>query len=203
MILEDHPMFREHLVKMVESTPDMTVVAFADRVEDVTAEEFVRADVVLLDLTLRGLSGIPVVHRLATHGHRVVVFSNQGAPATVTAAIKSGARGYMTKHSEEDEVLAAVRSVARGGLYVGPRQLDPALAAHVLSWREIDLTQRELQVLELVADGETDKQIARSLGIALTTELGYLRNVRDKLHRRRRIELLRFAAEYGISPPSR
>ena len=156
----------------------------------------------MLDLHLPGVHGPAAVIELAGLGHRILVVSAQADRETVLAAIAAGARGYLTKDSDGAEILRAVREVAQGNSYV-----SPTLASFLLSSaREqqragpsFALSDRERQVLALVAAGERDQDIADALVISVRTVRSHLDRIRDKTGRRRRPELTRLAIEEGLT----
>lgn len=192
-VIDDHPVFRQGLVSAIESANDMTIVGAFDSVEAPTSEELGTADVVLLDLMLPGLSGADAVHRITGSGPRVLVVSTLGERSAVLAAMGAGASGYLTKSAAPDEILTAVRVIAQGGSYI-----SPTLASYFLS-SELQLTERERDVLTLLAEGERDADIARELNISVKTVQGHLDRIRDKTGMRRRAELTRLAVEEGLT----
>ena len=202
VIFEDHPFYRDHVVQICSSAPEIEVLAAVASIDAVTRENLTRADVVVLDLGLKGRSGIGAVGYLAGRGLKVLVLSGTETAAVVARAINAGARGYLTKQCERAEFLLAVRRVAGGGTYVEPRKLGPDLAAHLLAHRTVELAPREQQVLALVAEGETDRAIAELLNIKITTVRSYLARIGDKVGLRRRYDLVRYADEHGFTPPS-
>jgi DNA-binding NarL/FixJ family response regulator len=115
-------------------------------------------------------------------------------PADVVQAIGAGARGYLSKQAEETEILGAIQAVAQGRTYVS------ATLAGYLLLAPIPITAREREILELVAGGETDQDIADQLTISVRTVHSHLDRIRDKTGSRRRADLTRFAIERGIIP---
>jgi DNA-binding NarL/FixJ family response regulator len=164
------------------------------------------AEVVVLDLRLPDVRGGEGVARLSERGLAVLVLSAQAGREDVMAAFEAGARGYLTKSADEQDIVAGVRAVAAGGTYVAPGVAGHLLAV-VRGRQEPDrpgLSRREREVLALVAAGETDQAIARRLTIGRTTVRSHLDSIRDKTGRRRRAELTRLAVEEGLvgGPPS-
>lgn len=203
VIIEDHPFYREYLVQITDADPGMKVVASESAVEAVTEKDFGRADVVVLDLGLpAGRSGTEAVRYVSERGGKVLVLTATETAVTVAYAITAGARGYLTKQCEKTEYLSAVREVARGGTYVDPRKVGPDLAAQLLAHRSVELTARQCQALELVAEGETDQGIADQLSLTLAGVRSHLDRIGDKVGGRRRFSLIRYARDHGIVPPS-
>ncbi len=199
VIIEDHPVFREGLARLVSAEADMRVLAAASSVEEVLQGVAEAPAVVVLDLNLPGLSGPLAVKSLTERGWPVLVVSAAGRRDDVLDALAAGAYGYLTKDSEPTEILAAVRTVANHGTYV-----SPTLASYLLqAIREpggdkLALSAREKQVLALVAQGETDIDIAEMLFISVRTVQSHLDRIRDKTGQRRRPDLTRLAIEHGL-----
>lgn len=199
-IVEDHPLYRAALARSMASVPGVTPGAVARSVEEFLAYRRPPGGVVLLDLNLPGVRGAAAVLALVERGHRVLVVSAQAGQSDVLAAVAAGARGYLTKSSDVEEIVRAVREIAAGKTYVSPtlasmlldsahgRQAGPRLA----------LTPRERQVLSLLAAGERDVDIARALSVSVRTVRSHLDRIREKTGRRRRPELTRLAIEEGI-----
>jgi DNA-binding NarL/FixJ family response regulator len=189
LVVDDHPVFRDGLAALVGSLPDMAVVALAGDGTD--AVERVRGggvDVVLMDLNLPTLSGVAATARIAAlpDPPAVLVLTMVDDDDTVVAALRAGARGYVLKGATGEEIAAAVRTVATGGAVFGA-----GVATHVLvSWSEParagapdpeGLTAREREVLERIAEGASNAQIARALGLSVKTVQNYVSRILDKL----------------------
>jgi DNA-binding NarL/FixJ family response regulator len=201
-IVEDHPVFRQGLAGLVEDAPDLDL-AFAVRavpeLDKALAGGARRPDVLLLDLSLAGggPQGADAVRHLCGRGLRALVVSASGDPGTVIAAIGAGASGYVSKDAEPEEIVRAIRATATGGCYV-----SPTLAGYLLDdARRIKLTRREIDILRLVAGGETDVDIADELVISVHTVHSHLDRIRAKTGRHRRVELARYALDRGLLPP--
>ncbi len=193
-VVEDHPIFRKGLVHVIDAAPDLRLIGASRSVEELDAQGEAQAEVVLLDLHLPGLSGAAAVTHLCARGQSVLVVSASEAPADVIEAIGAGARGYLTKQAEEAEIVGAIRAVAEGRTYV-----SATLASYLLQ-APIRITEREREVLELVAGGETDQDIAELLQLSVRTVHSHLDRIRNKTGSRRRADLTRFALERGIVP---
>ena len=159
--------------------------------------------VVLLDLNLPGRGGAEGVQHVCEQGYIVLVISAAGTRSHVVEAIAAGASGYLTKNAESDEIVNAVKTVASGGTYI-----SPTLAAYLLETaqradgpRNLRLSEREREVLALLAQGERDQDIAEQLYISIRTVRSHLERIRDKTGRRRRPDLTRLAVEQGIVRP--
>ena len=203
-VIEDHPLYRAALVRALSDAPDVTVGVQAGSVEEFAAYRPDPGGVAILDLQLPGARDAEAVITMVGHGYRVLVVSANGSRQTVLAAIAAGARGYLTKNADSDEILRAVREVAGGNSYV-----SPTLASFLLdSSRDrytavrLPLTDREREVLALVAAGERDQDIADALHISLRTVRSHLDRIREKTGQRRRAGLATMAIAQGIVPPS-
>jgi DNA-binding NarL/FixJ family response regulator len=193
-VVEDHPVFRKGLIQVIEAARDLQLTAASRSVEELDAQGGAQAEVVLLDLHLPGLRGAAAVAHLCARGHTVLVVSASEAPADVIEAIGAGARGYLTKQAEEAEIIGAIRAVAEQRTYV-----SATLASYLLQ-APIRITEREREILELVAGGETDQDIAELLRLSVRTVHSHLDRIRNKTGSRRRADLTRFALERGIVP---
>lgn len=197
-VIEDHPLYRAAVARVLGEAGDMEVGAVVDSVPAFAAADQPPGSVVVLDLRLRGIAGSAAVRRVAGMGHHVLVLSAYARQDEVLGAVSAGARGYLSKDADGPDILRAVREVAAGETHVSPR-----LASHLLDSdrgaRSV-LSERERQVLSLVAAGERDADIAVAMDISVRTVRSYLERIRDKTGRRRRPELTRLAIEEGIAP---
>ena len=189
-VVEDHPVFREGLASLVSATPDMEVAAaLADGPEAVEFAATAGVDVVLMDLNLPSLSGVEATQQICARpdGPAVLVVTMVDDDDTVVAALRAGARGYVLKGAPGEEIVAAVRTVAAGGAVFGAGVAAQVLALTTArqqrSARPTDdgLTDREREVLALLAQGASNAQIARSLGVSLKTVQNYVSRILDKL----------------------
>jgi len=185
MVVDDHPVFRDGLAALLSSTPDMRVCALAgDGPEALQAAEADPPDVVLMDLNLPSMSGVECTARLSTLSDPpvVLVVTMVDGDDTVVAALRAGARGYVLKGSSGEEIVAAIRTVAAGGTVLGS-----GVARHVLVGGgssvggPYSLTNREREVLELLATGASNAQIARALGLSVKTVQNNVSRILDKL----------------------
>jgi DNA-binding NarL/FixJ family response regulator len=206
LIADDHPIVRKGLRQIVEAMPDMQVVGEAATAEDVlSALETVACDVVVLDLGLPGAVGLSVLKSLRVGWPDLPALILSIAPEDQfgVRAIKAGAAGYVAKRTAPEQLVDAIRRVASGSLYVstttGRMLAQDALrpppragaAAHVLS-------ERELQVLRLMAGGEPGTAIARTLRISPKTISTYRRRLLTKLGLDSTASLIRYAVDHQI-----
>jgi DNA-binding NarL/FixJ family response regulator len=205
-IIDDHPAIREWFSQAATRSRGFTLVCAKPSIESFDCEMRARRrvakpppDVVLLDLGLAAghQAGAAGVAHLVSAGFAVLVLSASEDREAVLAALEAGARGYVTKAAQTSEVLAAVRVVAAGNHYV-----SPILASFVLRASRADrtpaLTNREQQILVLIATGMTDQEIADELSIGVRTVRSHLDNIGDKLGERRRAALASQAHRLGL-----
>ncbi|MEV5713219.1 response regulator transcription factor [Amycolatopsis mediterranei] len=200
-VIEDHPLYRVSVERVLAEADFVELGAVVDSVARFHVHRQPPGSVVLLDLGLPGVAGAAAVLEVCELGHHVLVVSAQAEPEVVLGAIAAGARGFLSKDVDADELLIAIKTVADGGAYVsavvaGMIMKDnadrPAVSA------EAELSPREEQVLRLVAAGERDVDIALILGIGVRTVRGYLDRIRDKTGERRRPGLVKEAIRRGL-----
>lgn len=187
-VVDDHPVFREGLVALLGSVEDLDVVgSAADGPEAIEALSVDGADVVLMDLNLPTMSGVEATARLAAMPDppAVLAVTMVDDDDTVVAVMRAGARGYVLKGSAGEEIVAAVRTVAAGGAVFGAGVAAQVLALASSGARparpDDGLTDREREVLALLAEGANNAQIARALGVSLKTVQNYVSRILDKL----------------------
>jgi DNA-binding NarL/FixJ family response regulator len=203
LIADDHPVFRQGLRAMLESTEQFEVVGdAADGDEAVARTLELKPDVVLMDLRMPGLNGIDATRRILEHrpGVGVLVLTMFEDDDSVFAAMRAGARGYLLKGSEQDEVLRAIRSIASGEAIFGPAIASRLIAyfssANATAFPE--LTEREREVLELIAQGKNNQAIAAELVLSLKTVRNHVSNIFNKLQVTDRAGAIVKAREAGM-----
>jgi len=207
LIVDDHPAFRRGLELMLSDVDDIEVVAQAASGEE-AVELAVQAtpDVVLMDLRMPGLDGIECTRRLKRlHSSlSVVVLTMFEDDASVFAAMRAGARGYVLKGADQDEIERAVRAAAAGEAIFGPAIADRVILHFAQGGDHPratfpSLTQREREVLSLIANGKGNAAIAHELGINLKTVRNHVSNVFTKLHVSDRASAIVKARESGMA----
>lgn len=205
LIADDHPMFRRGLRSLLATQPDLTVVGEASSAEEtltVAAQE--TPDVIMMDLNMPG-GGLEatreVVRRMDTV--RVLIVTMFKDDESVFTALRAGAKGYVLKDADEEELLRAIRAVGRGEAI-----FSSDIATRVLTYFSRprtqlpsafpDLTERELEVLKLIAEGRGNPEIARHLGLRLKTVANYASNIFSKLQVADRAEAAARAREAGL-----
>lgn len=176
VVADDHAVVREGLMLLVDGQPDLHVVATVDSGEAaVEAAREHQPDVVLMDLAMPGMGGVEATRRIASSGRSVVVvLTTFGESERVLAALDAGAVGYLLKDSPSREVIAGIRSAAAGGAPLDPRAARALLDARASSRPEGRLTDKQREVLDLVAAGLSNRLIARRLGISEKTVKSHL-----------------------------
>jgi DNA-binding NarL/FixJ family response regulator len=188
LVVDDHPLFRAGLSGLLATVEDVEVVdAVGDGETAVRRCAELAPDVVLMDLNLPGVPGLEATRRIVAmpSAPAVLVLTMVDDDDTVTAALRVGARGYLLKGAVQEEVLAALRTVASGGVVFGAGAAQRVLAGER---RMADLTARESEVLALVADGRSNPEIAHALGLSLKTVQNHVSNVLAKLQVRDRTQ---------------
>ncbi|MHB8693402.1 MAG: LuxR C-terminal-related transcriptional regulator [Solirubrobacteraceae bacterium] len=196
VIADDHAVVREGLKLLLEAEEDLVVVGEASDAAETYALLGARAPTVLvLDLHLgRELSlGVIARVRASTPSTAIVILTMDDDPAFVQPAWSAGAAGYVLKEASRTELVRAVRTVARGGTY-----LDPAIGGSVMGTSGPTLSERELEVLRLIALGYTNSEIAKQLFISARTVESHRANLQTKLGLTGRPELVRYALERGL-----
>jgi DNA-binding NarL/FixJ family response regulator len=204
VVADDHPVVRDGLVAMLETQPDLAVVGTAATGEDalalVTTSD---PDVMLLDLEMPRLDGVSVLRRLQESGARtrVIVFTVFDTDERIISAVEAGAAGYLLKGAPRADVFAAIRAVASGGSLLAPLATSAVLRrlrGDTPARSGPSLTPREQMVLERLARGLGNKQIAAQLGIAERTVKFHVSSVFTKLGATNRTEAVTRAAQAGL-----
>jgi DNA-binding NarL/FixJ family response regulator len=201
LIVDDHPVVREGLAAVLEDTKDVRVVGALGSAEEALASVAAGLpDVVLLDLELPGMNGVDAIPRLAAAAprSRIVVLTAYDTEERVLGALKAGAAGYLLKGAGAAEIVQAIRAVAAGGSYLTPRVAARVVAQVNAPRRSGRLSDRERQVLRLVARGRANKQIARDLGITERTVKFHMTSIFNKLGADNRAQAIAIAAERGL-----
>ena len=190
LIVDDHTLFRDGLRALFQSLPDTEVVAEATTgAEAIALAEQTQPDVVLMDIQMPGINGIEATRRIvSTSPHiGVIVVTMFEDDDSVFAAMRAGARGYVLKGADQDEMLRCIRAVARGDALFGPAIAERLMrffagpAATAVDPLFPELTGREREVLDLIAQGANNQEIARRLTISLKTARNHVSNIFSKL----------------------
>jgi DNA-binding NarL/FixJ family response regulator len=190
VIVEDHPMFREQLAHLIGKEPDMVVCGEADNVRDgFTLIKEKNPAIAIVDITLKGSSGLELLKDLRAHGIELptLVLSMHDESLYAERALRAGAKGYITKHEASANVMVAIRQVLSGEIYLKPHFMSSILNRITNGSRAtaqpIDrLTDRELEVFELIGRGQTTREIGARLRLGLTTVDTYRARIKGKLN---------------------
>ena len=207
MVVDDHPMWRDAVERDLAGAGFDVVAVAADGDQAIARFPAARPQVVVLDLQIPGPSGVEVTEQVLRHdpSARVLILSASGEQDDVLAAVKAGATGYLVKSASREELLDAVRRTAAGDAV-----FTPGLAGLVLGeYRRLSepapsgpevpqLTERETEVLRMVATGMSYKQIAERLVLSHRTVQNHVQNTLRKLQLHNRVELTRWAIEQGL-----
>lgn len=206
LITDDHSIVRKGIRALLATEPDIEVVGEAgDGLAAVDQAQLLRPDVILMDMVMPHVDGIEAIRRITAlqPGARILVLTSFAADEKVFPAIKAGALGYLLKDSGPEELVQAIRQVYQGQPSLHPaiaRKLLQELAQPAAKSAAVDpLTERELEVLRLVAKGESNRQIAQQMVISEATVRTHVSNILGKLHLASRTEAALYALREGIA----
>lgn len=203
LLVDDHTVVRKGIRMILSAQPDMEVVAEAKNgLEAVVEAERTQPDVVIMDVNMEGLNGIEGARRIGeiSPRSRVLALSMHRDAVYVREMLRAGAKGYLVKDADDDALLDAVRAVARGEAYLSPSVADAVLTdyrKHVTNPMDL-LTAREREVLQLIAEGKTNKDIANQLNLSVYTVEAHRSRLMEKLNLHSTGDLVRFAIRNGI-----
>ena len=210
LIVDDHPILRGGLVQLLAGEPDLSVTGQADNAAQALAALHARPfDLIILDISLRGVSGIDLLKDLRIHWPKlpVLVLSMHDETLYAERALRAGARGYVMKQEAPENILAAIRRVLAGHFYVSEainarmlnKLLDGATAAASDNGRShvIDrLSNRELEVFQFIGRGQGTREIASEMHVSVKTIETYRAHIKEKLQLKTAPELMRFAVNW-------
>lgn len=211
LLAEDHAVVRSGLRTIINAQDDMEVV---DEAEDgltvIDKARELQPDVILMDITMPGLGGLEATRQIKSTlpSVKIVVLTIHASEEFLFHALKVGADGYLTKAVHELEVVFAIRAVTKGRCYIDPGVMRPLVSAFVESSRqhsELDgyseLTDREKEMLPLIASGRTNREIAQALQLSEHTVHNHRAHLMEKLGMHDRTQLLMYAIRHGIVSP--
>ena len=207
LIADDHPIVRSGLRRVLDAQPDLRVVADAvdgaEAVEKALAED---VDLAILDVSMPRMTGLQAATELSKRKPeiRLLMLSMYDSEQYLFEALRAGASGYVLKSGADEDIVAACRAAMRGESFLYPSAVNTLVRDYIDRGEQEQpdiLTARELQVLKLIADAQTSKEIAEQLVISVKTVERHRQNILDKLGMRDRVELTRYAICRGLIQP--
>lgn len=206
LIADDHGVIRAGLRALLAGFPDMNVVGEATDGSEVLGKSMeLQPDIVLMDLSMPNLGGIEATRLLSQRAPnvRVLILTVHEDESLLKEVVRAGAAGYIVKRAAQEDLIHAIRVVARGDLYVHPSMTrvlfaESTSAATPAALERETLTLREIDVLQLLARGYTNRQIAEQLNLSPRTVEGHRANLSAKLGLRSRVELVEYAEKHGL-----
>lgn len=205
VIADDHAVVRGGLRALIRDDPELELVGEASGgAEAIELVMQLQPDILVLDISMPDIDGITVTRRLKSMGSatKILILTVHEDEGLLREAIRSGAGGYVLKRAAEAELISAIRSILQGKLYVDPVMLLSVLTEPpektAVPRGESPLTGREIDVLRLIAQGYTNRQISEELGISVRTVEGHRANILEKLGLHSRAELVRYARQCGL-----
>lgn len=208
LIADDHAIVRDGVRALLAQAGDMEVVGEAPGgYEAIELSTSLEPDLILMDIAMPGLGGLEATVEIRKRLPRakIIVLSQYGDPEYVRRFLKAGVSGYVLKKAAGADLVAAIRAVMRGGLVLDPEIARDAVVGETGATAGADapdaydtLTDREKQVLKLVAEGRSNKEVAELLGVSVKTAMSHREHVMLKLGLHNRTELIRFALRNGV-----
>ncbi len=207
MIIDDHPIFRNGLKLLIESEPDFKVVAEADNTpEALSLYKSVQPHISIVDVTLKDSSGLDLVKilRESDEHAKILVLSMHSEDFYAERALKAGAKGYVMKEQASDDIINALRAVVKDQIYLSQRMMNRLFSKTYGQKRDISLspidalTDREMEVLQMISEGKSVKEIAFALSLSHKTIETHRSHIMHKLGIGTSNELLQFAIHWKI-----
>jgi two-component system, NarL family, invasion response regulator UvrY len=205
LIADDHPIVRQGVIQILSSTRDIVVAAEATSGRELMHQVAVTpCDIVLLDLTMPGSDGLDVLKQLRREAPQtpVLVLTMHSEDQFAVRSLRAGASGYLTKDSAPSELVGAIRKIVAGGRYISPLMAE-RLAAHLGPDAEQPLherlSDREYQVLRLIAAGKSTREIAAQLSLSTKTVSTYRARILEKMEMRSAAELTAYAVRHHLA----
>ncbi len=213
LIADDHPIFRAGLRALLEAQPDMQVIGEAGNGQEAVARaRQLQPDVVLLDISMPGMDGLQALRRMQAEGvnSRVLVVTMHAENEYLLQVLESGGYGYVLKQGVDTDLFEAIRTVARGDVFLYPAATTLLLSRYRDQKRALDesqegqdnLSEREREVLRLTAEGYSSNEIGEQLSLSAKTVETYRTRVMRKLNLHHRSDLVRYALRTGLLQPS-
>lgn len=207
LLVDDHPVVRDGYRHLLESAPDIQVIAEADNgAACCNSYKKYAPDVVVLDLNMPGIDGVETIRRIRSKDQeaRILVFSMNGSEAIIRHVMEAGAKGYLDKKSGKQQMLEAVRQVAQGKVFIDKGHMGKMTASKLLSLPEDPLSKlsvREFQIFKLLSEGNSIAEIATTISISPKTVGGHHTSIMKKLGLQNDTQLTRMAIRGNIIEP--
>ncbi len=208
MIVDDHPIVRHGIAQLLNSQADLQVAAEADDADSALRQlRDVKFDLLIIDISMPGLSGLDLIRRIKAQDAAVpiLVLSMHDESVYAERALAAGARGFLMKHEATDKLVSAVRKLLGGAVYLSrkleERMFQNFVGGDVAAEPLKRLTEREFEVLQLIAQGLTSAQIAARINRSLKSVEAYRTAIRSKLGAKSTVDLARLALEYFPTAP--
>lgn len=206
LIVDDHAILREGIRALLKLSPDIEVVGEAgDGLEAISKVRELTPDIVLMDIAMPGLGGLEATQEIHKQypDSRVVILSQHDDSEYVFPILKAGAAGYILKKAVGTELVAAIRAVHQGGSFLYPSVATAVIEGYIQRGEDAEssydrLTDREKQVLRLIAEGRTNREIAEMLSLSVKTVIAHRANLMEKLDIHNRTELVKYAIRKGL-----
>lgn len=198
LLVDDHSLVRRGFRRMLEDEPDIVVTGEAgDGEEAVKLARELKPQVIVMDCALPGVSGLVAARRILEHSPQaaILMLSMHSEDTLVRQSLDAGARGYMLKNAVDLELATAIRRVAAGEVVLSPQLSRPA---SLKGERNAGLTPRELEILQHIVDGKSNKEIADQLGLSVNTVAVHRANIMDALGIHKTAELVVYAIRNGL-----
>lgn len=208
VLADDHSIVRQGLAAIISQEPHIKIVAEAcNGKEVVDIAKDISADIYIIDISMPVLNGLEASHKIMQMNakNKIIILSMHDNRAFIEKALGLGIKGYVLKDSAADEIIEAVNAVNNGGYFLSPKISNFVIQNFIdrkgkrVSQRKIiGLTQREREILQLISEGYTNKEIAAQLKISLKTALVHRNNIMQKLNIHRQADLIRYALKEGV-----
>ncbi len=207
LVVDDHPIVRQGLAQLISAEEDLELVGEASNTEDaMKAIAKLKPDLIIVDISLKGTSGLDLTKNvlLADPGMKILIVSSHEDSFYVDRALKSGAKGYLAKQEATDQIVTAIHKVLGGEIYVSEKMRDSIVSRFISGKGDeektslYNLSDRELEVLRLIGQGLTTRQIAEKLFISAKTIDSHYANIKNKLNLSNSHELIQYSVKWVL-----
>jgi len=208
LVVDDHALVREGIIALLKIYDDIEVIGEAsDGLEAIEKVKKINPDIILMDISMPRLGGFEAVteiKKIAPHA-KILILTQYDDKEYISRFLKAGVSGYLLKKAVGSDLITAIRAISRGELYLHPSITSEVVAGYLRSGKQVivkdpyeKLTDREKQVLKLIAEGHTHKEIAEILNISVKTVIAHQTNISEKLDVHTKSDLMKFAIQKGI-----